>query len=161
VHDSYYDKDNSRRVNYSEGIFVGYRGYDKFGIKPLFPFGYGLSYTKYRYSGLKLTRAGKDHVQVSFTLSNTGTRTGAEVAQVYVSDRHTKVPRPAKELKGFVRVDLKVGESKTVTVALDSRAFSYYNVQAGQWTLAPGEFEILVGASSEDIALRGDVRVGD
>jgi beta-glucosidase len=161
VHNSYYDKDNSRRVSYTEGLFMGYRYYDKATVKPLFPFGYGLSYTTFKYSDLKVTPAGKDNVTVSFTLTNTGKRDGAEVAQVYVGDEHAKVARPVKELKGFARTELKVGESKTVTVELDRRAFSYYDVNAKAWTVAPGKFDILVGSSSEKIELRGATTIGE
>ncbi|MDR3762898.1 MAG: glycoside hydrolase family 3 C-terminal domain-containing protein [Acidobacteriota bacterium] len=160
VHDSYYDKNNSRRVQYSEGIFVGYRGYEKNGTRPEFPFGYGLSYTRFHYSGLKLTRLDKDRVEVSFTVTNTGARDGAEVTQVYVADRHAPVVRPRKELKGFARTELKAGESRTVTVTLTPRAFQYYDVNAKGWTMAPGKFDILVGGSSARIALKGVVELG-
>ncbi len=161
VHDSYYDKDNSHLVKYSEGLFLGYRYYDKSAVKPRFPFGYGLSYTTFKYGDLKLTPFGKDKLSVSFTITNTGKRDGAEVAQVYVSDGHAKVERPLKELKGFARVDLKSGEGRTVTVELNRRAFSYYDVSAGTWTLAPGKFQILVGSSSEKIELQGSTTINE
>jgi beta-glucosidase len=159
VHDSYYDKNNSRHVSYSEGLFVGYRYYDKSTVKPLFPFGYGLSYTTFRYSDLKVTRMGRDAVTVSFAITNTGKRDGAEVAEVYVSDRHAKVARPLKELKGFSRVELKAGESKRVTVGLDRRAFAYYDVATKSWLVAPGSFHVLVGGSSAKIELNGNVEL--
>lgn len=161
VHDSYYDKNNSRRVAYTEGVFVGYRGYEKNGTKPLFPFGYGLSYTKFHYSNLKLTRLDKARVEVSFTVANTGGRDGAEIAQVYVADGHAPVPRPHKELKGFARTELKAGERRTVTVVLEPRSFQYYDVNTKGWTMAPGQFEILVGGSSAQIALKGSVELGN
>lgn len=148
------------RVAYKEGLFIGYRHYDKTGIKPLFPFGYGLSYTTFKYSNLKITPAStKDDadVTVSFDITNSGKREGAEVAQVYVSDKHAKVPRPVKELKGFSKVNLKPGETKTVNVALNRRSFSYYDVNKKHWTADPGEFAILVGSSSADIELTGKV----
>jgi len=157
VHDSYYDVNNSRHVRYSEGIFVGYRHYDRSPVKPLFPFGFGLSYTTFTYSGLKLVAEG-DHAVVRFTLTNTGTRAGAEVAQVYVGERHPKVPRPVKELKGFARVALQPGESREVTVELDRRAFSYYDESSADWKLQPGRFDISVGGSSQAIALHGTLR---
>jgi beta-glucosidase len=157
VHDSYYDVNNSRHVRYSEGIFVGYRHYDRSPVKPLFPFGFGLSYTTFTYSGLKLVAEG-DHALVRFTLTNTGTRAGAEVAQVYVGERHPKVPRPVKELKGFARVALQPGESREVTVELDRRAFSYYDESSADWKLQPGRFDISVGGSSQAIALHGTLR---
>lgn len=161
VYDHYYDKSNSGRVSYAEGLFMGYRYYDQATVKPLFPFGYGLSYTTFRYDHLKVISAGRDHVSVSFRLTNTGRRDGAEVAQVYVGDQHAKVARPLKELKGFARTDLKAGESKTVTVELDRRAFSYYDVKAKNWTLDPGTFDILVGSSSEQIELKGKATIGE
>lgn len=158
TYNSYYDHDGDKRVAYSEGIFVGYRHFDRTGIKPLFPFGYGLSYTTFKYANLKVTPATvKDTVTVSFDVTNTGPREGAEVAQVYVSDTHAKVVRPAKELKGFEKVMLKPGETKTVTVSLDTRAFSYYDVTAKAWTADPGDFTILVGSSSSTAELIGKV----
>ena len=102
-------------IAYSEGIFVGYRGYEKNGIKPQFPFGFGLSYTTFHYSGLNIKPAkkGSNHLaEVSFNVTNTGKRAGAEVAHLYVGEKHPKVPRPIKELKGFSKVFLKPGESK-------------------------------------------------
>ncbi|HEY4739280.1 MAG TPA: glycoside hydrolase family 3 C-terminal domain-containing protein [Candidatus Acidoferrales bacterium] len=166
VHDNYYPAEGTNRVVYKEGVFVGYRGYEHNGTKPLYPFGFGLSYTTFRYGNLVVKPA--DHqmradtlsaplFQVSFDVTNTGTRAGADVAQVYVGDTHSKVPRPAKELKGFARVDLKPGETKTSTVTLDARAFSYYDADAKQWRADPGDFQILVGRSSQEIALHGSV----
>jgi len=161
VYRSYYPvRDNN--VIYSEGIFVGYRHFDQSGRKPLFPFGYGLSYTKFKLGSLAVTPdtlAGDGPVTVAFDVTNVGRREGAEVVQVYVGDRHAPVPRPPKELKGFVKVTLKPGESKRAQVTLNRRAFSYYDVVAKQWTAAPGEFDILVGASSQQIDLRGHVQL--
>ncbi len=145
-------------VSYSEGIFLGYRHFDKTGIKPLFPFGYGLSYTSFKYSNLKLTpntsNAGGP-LTVSFDVTNTGEREGAEVAQVYVSDKHSKVERPVKELKGFAKVSLKPGETRNLAVSLDRRAFSYYDVNGKKWNMDSGNFEILVGSSSAKTELSG------
>jgi beta-glucosidase len=166
VHDSYYPSAGTNRVIYKEGLFVGYRGYEKNGTKPLFPFGYGLSYTTFKYGNLTIKpsdSAAKSEglsaplYQVSFDVTNTGTREGADVAQLYVGDPHSKVSRPAKELKGFERINLKPGETRTATVVLDGRAFSYYDVDAKQWRAAPNEYQILVGRSSQDIQLRGTV----
>ena len=166
VHDSYYPADGTNRVVYKEGVFVGYRGYEHNGTKPLFPFGYGLSYTTFKYGNLtiKAPAAGakKDDFsaplyKVSFDVTNTGTREGADVAQVYIGSPASKVPRPAKELKGFARIDLKPGETKTATVTLDRRAFSYYDVETNQWQADSGEYQILVGCSSQDIELRSPV----
>jgi beta-glucosidase len=156
VHDSYYPKDGEKKVDYSEGVFVGYRHFDKSGIKPLFPFGYGLSYTTFAYKNLTVSPAsGNQPVTVAFDVSNTGTRSGADVAQVYVGDRHAKVPRPVKELKGFAKVELNPGETKHVQITLDQRAFSYYDVKNHAWTVAPGDFDIYVARSSAEIELTG------
>lgn len=154
---SYYPQ-KDKHVEYAEGVFVGYRGYEKAGTKPLFPFGYGLSYTSFAYSDLKIASTAKESgalVSVSFKVKNTGSREGAEIAQVYVGDSHAPVPRPTKELKGFAKVSLRPGEAKPLTILLDRRAFSYYDVNKHGWSAAPGEFGILVGASSVDIRLQG------
>jgi beta-glucosidase len=165
VHDSYYPEADTKRVVYKEGVFVGYRGYEKAGTKTLFPFGSGLSYTTFKYSNLSIkplaAASGSDSAgprnEVSFEVKNTGTREGADVAQVYVGDSHTKVPRPAKELKGFVKVSLRPGETKKVSVILDDRSLSYYDVNAKQWRAEPGVFDVLVGRSSAEIELRGKI----
>ena len=158
THDSYYPKDGSKKVEYSEGVFVGYRHFDKSTVKPLFPFGYGLSYTSFAYKNLTISPASSDQqVSVAFDVTNTGTRAGADVAEVYVGDRHAPVPRPVKELKGFKRVSLNPGETKNVTVKLDRRAFSYYDVKRHSWTVAPGDFDLFVARSAADIALSGKV----
>lgn len=161
THNSYYDKNGDKRVAYTEGLFVGYRGYDKSGTKPRFPFGYGLSYTTFRYANLKLTPSDSDgsDVKVSFDITNTGKREGAEIGQVYVGEDHAKVERPLKELKGFGKVELKPGETKTVTVVLNRRSFSYYDVAKKDWVADPGDFSILVGSSSEKIELSGKARL--
>ncbi len=156
------DKKGEKKVIYSEGVFVGYRHFDKTGRKPLFPFGHGLSYTKFKLGALAVTPDtldGDGPITVAFDVTNVGHREGAEVTQVYVGDKHAPVPRPPKELKGFVKVSLKPGETKRAQVTLNRRAFSYYDVAAKQWTAAPGDFEILVGTSSQEIALRGNLRV--
>jgi beta-glucosidase len=166
THDSYYPAAGTNRVIYKEGVFVGYRGYEHNGTKPLFPFGYGLSYTSFQYANVAIKPADASAksngistplYQVSFDVTNTGTREGADIAQVYVAEEHAKVPRPAKELKGFARIELKPGETKTSTVTLDGRAFSYFDAEAKQWRADPGEFQIIVGRSSQDIVLRGSV----
>jgi len=166
VHDSYYPEAAGNRVSYKEGVFVGYRGYEHNGTKPLFPFGYGLSYTSFQYANLAVTPAdaatkkegfSAPLYQVSFDVTNTGSRAGADVAQIYVAEAHPKVPRPAKELKGFARISLKPGETKTTTVILDGRAFSYYDADAKKWRADPDEFQILVARSSQDIQLHSSV----
>jgi beta-glucosidase len=163
VHDSYYPAPGTNRVVYKEGLFVGYRGYEHAGKQPLFPFGYGLSYTSFRYGGLSIKAAGAEQgierglYDVSFEVTNTGKRAGAEVAQVYVAEKNPRVPRPPKELKGFAKLALEPGETKTATVSLDARAFSWFDPDTKQWRADAGEFEILVGRSSAEIDLRGRV----
>ena len=145
-----------REVNYGEGIFVGYRYYDKKDVTPLFPFGHGLSYTSFSYSDLKVTKKVKSGqpVEVSLVVTNTGKAAGKEVIQLYVSDAKSSLPRPPKELKGFAKVDLKPGEAGTVTLSLDERALAFYDPHRKKWVAEPGEFELLVGSSSRDIRLR-------
>ncbi len=158
AHDSYYPKGGDKKVTYTEGIFVGYRGYDKAGVKPLFPFGYGLSYTTFAYKNLVVSPASASgNVEVHFDITNTGTRAGAETAEVYVGDRHSKVPRPIRELKGFSKVNLGAGETKSVSVTLDRRAFAYYDVNKHDWTVTPGDFDISVARSSAQTELTGKV----
>jgi beta-glucosidase len=154
----YYPKRGEKRVAYSEGVFLGYRHYDRSAVKPLFPFGFGLSYTTFEYSGLQVSPAegnARTPVGISFYVKNTGSRESAEVAEVYVGDSHATVPRPAKELKGFAKVGLKPGETKRVSITLDQRAFSYYDVSERTWKAASGDFAILVGSSSAQIELQG------
>jgi beta-glucosidase len=160
---SYYPNAGGKEVKYSEGVFVGYRHYDRSRTKPLFPFGYGLSYTTFKYSSLVVapSAVGEDLATVSFDVTNSGDREGAEVAELYVSDSHSSVPRPLKELKGFAKVDLQPGETKNIALRLDRRAFSYYDVTSEQWKAEPGEFGILVGGSSDKIELQGQFRLGN
>jgi beta-glucosidase len=166
VHDSYYPADGTNRVVYKEGVFVGYRGYEKNGTKPLFPFGYGLSYTTFKYSNLDIKTVANSgsmnpRYEVSFDVKNTGSNEGSDVAQVYVGDTHAKVPRPAMELKGFAKVSLRAGETRRVTVPLDSRALTYYDANGKQWRADAGNFEVLVGRSSEQIELRGKLTLAN
>ncbi|ETT72440.1 protein BglB [Paenibacillus sp. FSL R7-277] len=149
-------------VEYKEGLFVGYRYYDKKEIEPLFPFGYGLSYTEFEYSRLLLDQTriqDTDTVQVSVTVKNTGSRAGKEVVQLYVSDVESSVIRPLQELKGFGKIELQPGEERTVTFTLDKRSFAYYNVQLGDWHVESGRFKIAVGSSSRDIRLSTELEV--
>ncbi|MBL8265944.1 MAG: glycoside hydrolase family 3 C-terminal domain-containing protein [Steroidobacter sp.] len=155
---SYYPAAGQRDVSYAEGLFVGYRGYEKQGTQPQFAFGHGLSYTTFKFGDLAVkpaTEAGK-LCNVSFVVTNTGQRAGAVVSQLYVGDPQASVPRPAKELKGFAKVSLQPGESRTVTIALDARAFAFYDLAKEQWRAEAGAFQILVGDSSDNIALRGE-----
>ena len=146
-----------KRTQYSEGIFMGYRGYDKSGIKPLYPFGYGLSYTTFAYGNLMVEKNGVNRVKVTFDISNTGKMDAAEVAQVYVHDVKSSVPRPYKELKGYEKVFLKKGETKRVTIELEDDAFSYYDMDKQRFVVEKGDFEILVGTSSECLPLKGSI----
>ncbi len=162
AYQSYYPNGPNNQVKYTENIFEGYRHYDRAGTKPLFPFGYGLSYTTFKYSKLGIspdTSNGNQPVTVSFDVTNTGNREGAEIAELYLSDSHAKVPRPAKELKGFERVELKPQETKTVVLHLDRRDFSYYDTDSKNWKFDPGPFKILVGDSSQKIELQGTVHL--
>ena len=143
-------------MNYSEGIYLGYRGYDKKHAKPLYPFGYGLSYTTFDYSDLKLSTnvmAPGSTVDVKFTVTNTGSQAGFEVAQLYVHPANPAVDRPEKELKGFTKVYLQPGESKTVSIPIDSRSLAYYVEKTDSWDVDAGKFKILVGPDSEDLPL--------
>jgi len=148
---------------YSEGIFVGYRWYDQQGITPLFPFGYGLSYTTFGYRNLRVIGGEEGIPRVRFTLTNTGSRTGTEVAQVYVGRLPTSLPTPVKQLAGVARVALQPGESRTVTVSLDRLSLSYWDSQADRWVTPTGRVAVLVGSSSRNIQLSGSltIRPGD
>lgn len=147
---------DSGNVYFREGLYVGYRYYDTKKVEPLFPFGYGLSYTSYEYNDLKLKSNDDNFVDVNLSVTNTGKYAGSEIVQLYVHDVKSSVDRPYKELKGFEKVSLNPGESKTVSITLDKRTFSFYDVKAKKWIAEPGEFEILVGASSRDIRLKGE-----
>jgi beta-glucosidase len=144
------------KVNYAEGIYVGYRYFDSKNVVPAFPFGFGLSYTGFAYSGLTVTPkvSGNAPIEVSLKVKNTGTRAGAEVIQLYVHDGHSHIDRPVRELKGFQRVELEAGETQTVQFTLDRAALSYWSPTRKTWVAEPGAFEIQVGASSRDIRLR-------
>ncbi|QIZ07551.1 glycosyl hydrolase [Priestia megaterium] len=150
------------KVEYKEGIFVGYRYYDTKKVEPLFPFGFGLSYTTFEYSNLSISQKeiqDTEAVSVSVTVKNTGNRAGKEIVQLYVKDVKSSVNRPEKELKGFEKVELQPGEEKTVTFLLNKRAFAYYNVEMKDWHVETGEFEILVGESSQEIVLKDSIVV--
>jgi beta-glucosidase len=170
---------NASTINYSEGLFVGYRGYEKNHIQPQYPFGYGLSYTTFRYSDLDISplilkKENQDHsltkadwkkhegdddnlIRVSFRVANSGKLPGAEISQLYVAPVNPPVMRPLKELRGFKKVFLQPGESKKVTITLDRRSLAYYDVSAHAWDVARGVYRILVGSSSQDIGLQGAV----
>jgi beta-glucosidase len=147
------------KVDYAEGIYVGYRYFDTKNIEPQFPFGFGLSYTTFEYRDLKvfpveLSPGGQPVPWVRVSVRNAGTRTGAEVIQLYIHDGHSKIDRPIHELKGFKRVELKPGETKTVDFLLGREDLSYWSPDKKKWVADPGTFEVQVGASSRDIRLR-------
>jgi beta-glucosidase len=146
-------------MKYAEGIYVGYRYFDKHGIAPQYPFGYGLSYTNFGYSDLKIKPiAGSvgQAFEVSLKVRNDGKRAGAEVVELYVHDGHSSVDRPVKELKGFRRVEVAPGQSSEVTFTLDQGALAYYSTAKKAWVAEPGTFEVLVGSSAADIRLKGE-----
>lgn len=148
------------KILYNEGVFVGYRGYEVKKLAPLFPFGYGLSYTTFEYSGLEISQISEDgEFSVSFVVKNSGSADGREVAQIYVADPQSSLPRPVKELKGFTKVALKAGESKNVSVGLDKYALSFYDERKGSWVAEAGKFTVLVAASSADVKLSGEVEL--
>ncbi|MGO4110832.1 beta-glucosidase [Paenibacillus sp. YAF4_2] len=150
------------KVDYREGIFVGYRYYDKKNITPLFPFGHGLSYTTFSYSELtvdKKTLKDTDTLSVKVKVTNAGSRAGMEVVQLYVRDKESSVIRPDKELKGFDKISLEPGESKFAAFELDKRSFAYYNDEACEWTVETGEYELLIGRSSQEIVFSEQVTV--
>ena len=153
---SYLNFGGGEKVEYREGIFVGYRYYDTKEMDVAFPFGYGLSYTTFAYSNLKLSMENpteKDTVMVSADVTNTGKSAGKEVVQLYIRDLTGSAIRPEKELKGFEKVFLEPGETKTVTMELNKRSFAWYNTKLHDWFAASGDYEILVGAFSRDIRL--------
>ncbi|MFW6267359.1 MAG: beta-glucosidase family protein [Halanaerobium sp.] len=150
------------KVEYREGIFVGYRYYDSKEIKPLFPFGYGLSYTDFEYSDLKIEKSkitDQETLNLSLSVKNTGDVYGKEIVQLYVSDPESTVIKAEKELKEFAKIELEPGQEKIVEFELDKRAFAYYNTEIDDWYVESGDYEILVGASSRDIRLKKTVKV--
>jgi len=153
---------DSEKVEYREGLFVGYRYYDKKEMPVLFPFGYGLSYTTFEYSSLtvdKTEAVDTDTITAYVKIKNTGNRAGKEVVQLYVAPKCNKVVRPIKELKGFAKVDLNPGEEKTVSFVLNKRSFAFYDVELKDWRVEGGTYGILIGASSQDIRLETDITV--
>lgn len=144
------------QVTYDEGVKVGYKWYDAENKKPLFPFGYGLSYTTYRYSGLQVTPG--DKVKVTFTIANSGTREGSEIAEVYAG-LPSDAQEPPKRLVGFTKVKLNPGEKRNVTVEIDPKYLSIFDEQKEDWSLLPGDYTILVGGSSDSLPLKAKVNL--
>ena len=155
AYNTYMKEDGTTR--YEDGIYVGYRHFEKNKIEPLFPFGYGLSYTTFEYGGLKLSSnemPGNSNLIVSFNLKNTGKVKGEEIAQLYINDVKSSIDRPVKELKRFKKVSLNPGEEKTIEFELDEKALSFFDPSTKNWKAESGEFEVLIGSSSEDIKLK-------
>ncbi len=149
-------------INYKEGVFIGYRWYESKKIEPLYQFGFGLSYTTFKYSKLKVSKGSLkkgEKLKIEFTLKNTGRVAGAEVAQLYIHDVEATVPRPVKELKGFKKIFLKPGESKKVNLVLDEKNFSFWDINKHDWYAEPGDFNILIGSSSNDIRLSEKIKL--
>jgi beta-glucosidase len=147
---------------YEEGIFVGYRYYEKKVLKPLFPFGYGLSYTQFDYSDVQLSKLNitlPETVTVSFSITNSGKRVGCEIVQLYIADGHSRLKRPVKELKYFAKVDIEPLETKLVSFELSERDFAYFDPAFDEWVVDTGTFELLIGASSQDIRLQKELHV--
>jgi beta-glucosidase len=143
-----------------KGIFVGYRSFEIRNLAPLFPFGHGLSYTTFKYSDMKTSSVSEEgKFTVTVTITNTGNVAGREIAQVYISDDQSSLPRPVKELKAFTKVSLAHGESKTVTLAFDREALGFYDDRAGHWIAEKGVFVIHVAASSSDLRLKGSIEL--
>lgn len=154
-----YEIGDAFTIRYTEGIYVGYRWYEKYNIPVAFPFGFGLSYASFEYSNLKIEKLSETDYNVYVDVKNLSNIDAKEVVQLYVKDTFSSVSRPGKELKGFKKVSLKAGESKTVKMTLDYRSFAFYSTMLDKWHIENGEFEILIGASSQDIRLKGVIDI--
>ncbi len=160
---SYYPDENSKQVKFTEGVFIGYRGYEHNHTQPLFPFGYGLSYTSFAYSHLSVLPVAAGNTgpvpmfTVEFDVTNSGKRAGADIAQVYVGQIGSAIPRPIKELKGFSRVEIQPGETVHISVPLDARSFTFYDAAAKHWHADAGKYAISVGRSSGEAGLQQEV----
>jgi beta-glucosidase len=159
---SYYPAAGSLDVTYSEGVFVGYRGYQAKSIEPRFPFGFGLSYTDFRFKNMKVVPDGlTGHYKVLVDITNVGSRAGKAVPQLYVAPPSSTVKRPKEELKGFDKVELSPGETRTLAMKLDPRSFSYYDIDRKAWIVPPGRYEIGIGSSVEDIQLSAPITLSN
>lgn len=152
-------KDPSLKVPYSEGVFTGYRWYDRQGVEPLFPFGYGLSYSKFTYTKLEVRCDEQGRTEASVCIKNEGKWDADEVVQIYVEPGKARLPRPLRELKGFGRISLKAGECRVLTIPLDNRAFSYYDPEQHAWITEAGTYVVCAGASSRDLRLRTSITI--
>lgn len=159
MHPKHYERyEHYPFADYTEGVFVGYRGIEHFGVKPMFPFGYGLTYSNFKYSDLALEKLADGSVKVAFTVTNTGNANAAEAAQVYVAPLNSKVLRPARELKGFDKKTIAKGQSARYEVVLEPSAFMYYDISVHDWVKDNADFEIQVGSNATDIHLRQTLR---
>ena len=150
---NYKDDDKDEKVFYKEGIFMGYRYYDKVKVKPRFPFGFGLSFTTFTYSNLTVKKTANNNYDVSVVIKNSGKNAGAEVVQLYVGQTKCSEPRPQKELKDFAKPFLQSGETKTIHLHLNDNSFHFFNSAKKMWVIEPGEFTVSIGASAEDVRL--------
>jgi beta-glucosidase len=150
---NYPTDENHGKNDYAEGVFLGYRWFDSRSITPLFPFGFGLSYTTFAYSNLQIQTAADGSLSATFSVENTGTLAGDEVSQLYVSPPSCPTPRPVHELKGFARTSLKPGETKSVTIPIPHDDLAYWNPETKQWIVTPGTYTAQVGASSRELPL--------
>jgi beta-glucosidase len=155
---------HEKDIVHTEGVFVGYRAYDQYGIAPLFPFGHGLSYTTFAYDNLRLsteTVAPGMRLAVSVDVTNTGRRAGQEVVQLYIRDVAASVARPPKELKDFAKISLAPGETRTVSLTIDLMSLAYWDAVQHAWVAEAGAFEVLIGSSSRDIRVRSGFQLTD
>lgn len=156
--------DEEKRVFYDEGIFVGYRWFDEKNIEPLFPFGFGRSYTTFEFGDVHLTKSNlrqiDDNLSVEVSVTNTGNRNGAEVVQVYAHDVRSSIERPPRELVGFAKVNLRPGESESVSILVNAEDLAFYDITKHDWTVEPGNFKFLIGNASRDIHLDADFSFG-
>ena len=165
AHGSYYANEFKQlkspydRIRYKEGVFIGYRGYDKNDVRPLYPFGYGLSYTSFEYTDPQITQISDNSVKLTFKVRNTGKVTGKTVAQIYVGQAQPSVPRPQKELKAYEKLELKPGEVETVELILDAEAFEYYDMDKHQFVMDKGKYVIYVGDSSKSLPLKAEIEI--
>ena len=160
AYNSYYDPDGDKHVKYSEGIFIGYRGYDKLNREVQYPFGYGLSYTTFKLSNLTVGTQQEDgSVEISYQLANTGKRAGAQVVQTYVGRVGGLIARPEKELKGFKKVFLNPGETVTVKQVLPKDAFTYYCTIEKDFIVDGGDYNVMLGFSSRDIKAQKTIEI--
>ena len=147
------------RVSYGEGVFMGYRWYEKKALAPRFAFGHGLSYTEFAYGELRAQVQPDGSVDAAIDVTNTGARAGAEVVQLYVRDPEASVLRPEKELRAFARLELEPGATKTARFTLDRRAFAFWDPDARDWVVEPGAFELLAGHASDDVRARATIEL--